>query len=69
MGGAATHVQTDAQPSNAQTPAQTEVKMAEEQKASGTGGRNVLIAMDGSKHALYAFECEFLTFSLFVTLC
>lgn len=28
------------------------------EQAQAEGKRNVLIAMDGSKHAVYAFECE-----------
>lgn len=30
-----------------------------EANTSTDGKRNIMIAMDGSKHAIYAFECKF----------
>lgn len=39
--------------------AETEKTEAATEGGKKTNGRTVLIAMDGSKHAIYAFECEY----------
>lgn len=36
-----------------------QVEKMEETQTEGKPVRNVLISMDGSKHAIYAFECKY----------